>query len=531
MRTLYHLVRADFLERVRHSHFLCALGLILVGGYLLVPPAGASYMVGLHPVELETLTYYRGVYNSAWVGSIVAAMTTWLLSLFGFYLVKGSIERDQRTGVGQLIAASPLSKVLYIVGKWVGNVAVLVVLAVTMAVAAGAMQLLRGEDHHLQLAELLAPFLWLTLPPVTLVAALSVLFETVPRLGGGLGNLMYAMSWFGLLPVSFTVIGGLNLIESSVLPTLTALYPLGEFRASQGVNPAWYGSLHTFRWHGIQWTPETILLRLVWLGAALLVVILAVVAFAHSSASLWDGVDSGLKPKGAPSQTGPSPVQEAARVPMAQQVSLTALPSHARRYRFNLAWRAELRLALKGQPWWWYIGALGWIAAGLMSPIHTVREFVLPAAWLWPVLVWSAMGTREARHGTEDLVFSLPHPLSRHLPAIWLSGIAVTMLAGSGVGLRLALGSEWSAVLAWASGALFIPTLALALGLWSSSSKVFEALYMVLWYVGPVNRLKPLDYMGASQESAAQGIPCYYLALTVILLGFVVVGRKRQIGW
>ena len=94
--TLYHLLRADFLERVRRFSFLLTLGVILLGGYLLVPPAGASYMVGLHPVELKTLTYYRGVYNSAWVGSIVAAMTAWLLSLLGFYLVKGSVKTKRQ---------------------------------------------------------------------------------------------------------------------------------------------------------------------------------------------------------------------------------------------------------------------------------------------------------------------------------------------------------------------------------------------------------------------------------------------------
>jgi len=123
LQILYHLVRADLMERIRHFRFLLTLGVILLGGYLLVPPAGASYMVGLHPVELKTLTYYRGVYN---------------------YLVKGAIERDRQTGVGQLIAASPLSKTLYILGKWLSNVAVLAAMVGTMALAAAAMQLIRG---------------------------------------------------------------------------------------------------------------------------------------------------------------------------------------------------------------------------------------------------------------------------------------------------------------------------------------------------------------------------------------------------
>ncbi|NIV39047.1 MAG: hypothetical protein GWN58_59405, partial [Anaerolineae bacterium] len=105
-----------------------------------------------------------------------------------------------------------MSKTYYVVGKWLSNVAVLVVIVGTMALAAGAMQLIRGEEMRLQLGALLAPFLWLTLPPLFLVAALAILFETLPRLRGGLGNALYALAWLALLPVSFQIISGMDLI-------------------------------------------------------------------------------------------------------------------------------------------------------------------------------------------------------------------------------------------------------------------------------------------------------------------------------
>jgi len=528
LQILYHLVRADLMERIRHFRFLLTLGVILLGGYLLVPPAGASYMVGLHPVELKTLTYYRGVYNSAWVGSIVAAMTAWLLSLLGFYLVKGAIERDRQTGVGQLIAASPLSKTLYILGKWLSNVAVLAAMVGTMALAAGAMQLIRGEEMRLQLGELLAPFLWLTLPPLVLVAALAILFETLPGLRGGLGNAVYALAWLGLLPISFHVNTGLDLIEAGVLSTLRTQYPSAEFRASQGINPAWYGTAHTFRWEGLPWTAEIILGRLAWIGAAVLVVALATVAFACSSAILGDGLRPHPTRKRALRRAGPTLIRESAVSP-ARQVSLAPLPAEARRFRFDQVLRAELRLALGGQPWWWTLGALGWVIAGLLAPVDVSREYLLPGAWLWPLLIWSALGAREVQHRTEELVFANPHPLRRQLPATLLSGWIVALLAGSGVALRLVLAGDWSALLAWAVGALFIPTLALALGAWTGSGKAFEGLYAAIWYIGPVNQLAALDFMGTTDKSVAAGVPFYYLALTVILLGLAVVGRMRQL--
>jgi len=43
LRTLYHLARADFLERVRRYSFLILVGVTVYLGYLCVPRADASY--------------------------------------------------------------------------------------------------------------------------------------------------------------------------------------------------------------------------------------------------------------------------------------------------------------------------------------------------------------------------------------------------------------------------------------------------------------------------------------------------------
>lgn len=50
-------------------------------------------------------------------------------------------------------------------------------------------------------------------------------------------------------------------------------------------------------------------------------------------------------------------------------------------------------------------------------------------------------------------------------------------LTGGGLGFRLLIGGDWPGFSGWLAGALFVPTFALALGVWSGSSKLFEALY------------------------------------------------------
>ena len=80
------------------------------------------------------------------------------------------------------------------------------------------------------------------------------------------------------------------------------------------------------------------------------------------------------------------------------------------------------------------------------------------------------------------------------------------MVTGSGVALNLALHGEWLGVLSLAVGATFIPSFALCLGVWMGSSKSFEFIYSLLWYIGPLNQVEPLDFMGVVPGSAEAGI-------------------------
>ncbi len=189
---------------------------------------------------------------------------------------------------------------------------------------------------------------------------------------------------------------------------------------------------------------------------------------------------------------------------------------------------AELRLALHGISLWWYLVAAGLFAAGLFTPVAVSRGFLI-AAWIWPLLIWSAMGTRETRLRTDQLVFSTAHPLRRQLPACWLAGVIIALVTGGGTGIRLLVAGEQLGLLAWIVGAFFIPTMALALGVWSGSSKLFEVLYLFLWYLGPANHVGEIDFMGVVGPLLPPRTPVLFLAITAALAVFALVGRKRQL--
>ena len=515
-RIIYHLARADFLERVRRYSFLAMVGLVVFLGY--------QTAIGNMALELGK---YRGEYNSAWVGAMMSLIAAFFLGWFGFYLVKGSVARDRETGVGQIMATTPLTRPLYLIGKWLSNFAVLMAMVVVLALAGIIIQFLQGESTQVDLGTFLSPFLFIATPLMLLVAAIAVLFETIPFLQGGFGNIVYFFLFIITLPIfmendtlqKYPALEptGLGLLSDEMSTAVTKRYSDydGTFTLGGGMSSA----TTTFVWEGIHWTPEIILSRSSFILIGLALTLLGALFF--------DRFDpSRSKPKRTKSSASDSAPEVASALPTsAPAVSLTSLNRQANRFSFFNVLLAELKLLVKGQRWWWYAGAAGLILAGLVNSIENVRQFVLPLAWLWQVLLLSPIGNREVRDNVQQLAFSSASPLWRQLPAQWLAGFIVTLLMGSGALVNFITHADTTALFALLSGAFFIPSLALALGVWTGTSKPFEIVFVTLWYLGPLNNTPGLDFIG----SHTNGLPEIYVPLSLALIAFAFFGRSRQL--
>lgn len=514
-RIIYHLARADFLERVRRYSFLVMVGLVVFLGY--------QTAIGNMALELGK---YRGEYNSAWVGAMMSLITAFFLGWFGFYLVKGSLARDRETGVGQIMATTPLTRPLYLIGKLLSNFAVLMAMVVVLALAGLIIQFLQGENTQINLAEFLSPFLFIATPLMMLVAAIAVLFETIPFLKGGFGNLVYFFLFITTLPLFMEndtlskypayEPTGLGLLSDQMSTAVSKLYSDydGTFTLGGGMAPA----TTTFVWEGVYWSPDILFARFS--------LILLALALTLLGALFFDRFDpSRSKPKRIKSSASDSAEPVSALQASAPAVSLTALNRAANRFSFLTVLLAELKLLVKGQRWWWYVAAAGLIIACFANPSATTREIILPMAWIWPILIWSALGNREVHNNVQQLTFSSASPLMRQLPAQWVAGFLVTLLMSIGALLRYAADGDTVGLLALLSGAFFIPSLALASGVWSGTSKLYEILYMVIWYLGPLNKVPGLDFIGSNSN----GYPQFFIPFSIALIAFAMFGRARQL--
>jgi hypothetical protein len=515
-RVLYHMVRADFLERARRYSFLLTL-------------AGALYLaygVAAEKVWIVIGDGYRGVYNSAWIGALTAVCCSTFISLAGFYVVKNSVQRDTETRVGQILAATPMRKSFYTLAKTISNFAVLASLVLILMLAAVVMQLLHAEVQQISLWTLWSPFLLITLPAMAITAALALLFETVPVLRGGVGNVLYFFLWTAGLTLSVTVDAdeptGMRVLFRSMRDALHKVDPAQ--RNSFSLTIGGERAVHTFYWSGVDWTASILGGSLLWMLAAVGLALVASLFF-HRFDPAYEWRVTKKKAQPIPFSTGGEILEGPQPVP--QSAHLMPLARFEGNLRLATLVASELRLMLKGLRWWWYVVAGGLIVGSLASP-GDAGEGVLIAAWISPVLVWSQMGSREARYATQSLIFSAPHALYRQLPAAWAAGVVVAALTGGGVAIRLLVSADWHALAAWFAGVLFIPSMALALGVWSGSSKAFEALYTVWWYIGPAHQSPGLDFMGTTPASRT---PMLYLLIAAALLTASYWGRRIRLAY
>ena len=511
-RVIYHIARADFFERVRRYSFLVMLGAVVFLGY----QAG----IGNFTVQLGD---YRGEFNSAWVGGMLAIVASFMLGWFGFYLVKGSVARDRETGVGQIMATTPLTRPLYMLGKWLSNFIVLVAMVIVLAIAGVFIQLLAGESRQFDFFALLTPFLFITLPMLALTAALAALFESIGFLQGGFGNLVYFVLFTFNISIAITLGRdnpaldplGLSLLQQSMGAAAKAAFSDygGNFVLGSTGTPI----TGVFPWLGVDWTLDIVLTRFMFFGIAL--------GLTLTSSIFFDRFDSSRVRPGRTKTLASPPTPKP--VPTTRPLSsfhLTPLNAAPKGFAFTRVLFLEFKLLLKGRQWWWFAMLGGLMLAPIVASPEAVRAYILPITWLLPILVWSGMGSREIQHNVGQMVFSSAAPLTRQLPATWLAGFVVTVLTGSGAFVKLFSAGDSAGLLAWFSAALFIPSLALAVSIWSNSSKLFEVTYVSLWYLA-MNGVYAVDFFGASGD----GNIGFFIPLSLALIAAAFIGRARQI--
>src|SRR6202012_140298 len=131
-------------QRTRSARFWLVALAITATGWWCLPPLEAGYLV------VAIGDHHRGFYSSAWIGMVLAMMSP-LWGLVGFYLVRGTLQRDFDTRVWQLLGTTSMRRGAYLLAKWASHLALRGGLLAAALVVGLAAQFVRAEDRQVDL--------------------------------------------------------------------------------------------------------------------------------------------------------------------------------------------------------------------------------------------------------------------------------------------------------------------------------------------------------------------------------------------
>lgn len=487
--TVFRLFRTNLTRQLRSTGFIMTVAAGILLGVLCVPAAGAGY-------QIFDFGGVRGINNSAWLGAFGAMLPTILLWLPGFYLLRNQISQDRRLKIGQSIAATPISNLRYIGGKACANFLLLALLQAVFVLVLVGMQLVRGESLALHITDFLMPFAAIALPYLAVAAAFTVLFDVIPFLRGAVGNILMFFIWTGFTSVSVIVPGGwgdlfgLGMVLNAITEGARLIYPAMPGGQSFGYYKV-AATAPTFVWQGMTWPAKFLLSRLWWLGLAGAMVVVSALVFdrfkAGSRPAKAQRPARANKKATAKKSTGIGPVVSLSPVKMGGgAVGMLA---------------GQIKIMLAGRSIWWYLAVLcANVAALVAAPATELRWLACGLLLLVPVC--SGMGCAEAMHNTAGLVHASRSPRINWLVS-WAGGVLVSLLLSAGLLWRVAM--QTALVLPLIAGLIIACTLAQSLGALSGDGRFFEAVYIVLFYLGVVQGMPAFDFMGLHASGAFWG--------------------------
>ena len=530
LRATGAILRADLLQRMRSPRYwivIFALGALM---WWCLPPASADYLT----VGIGNL---RGRYSSAWVGMAVALIYSPLLSLAGFYLVRGTVTRDIDTRTWQLLVTTTMSRRAYLVAKWLSHLTVFGGVLLVGLLFGVVLQLIRGEDMHIDLVELIKPVALITMPSLALTAALAIWFDLVPWLRRSAGNVLFFFVFIALVSIGVSTAArnknapppfpgdsqGLVAAEYDIThnwpaaraeleaqwtreraeaaKSRDASKPADESTMTSGLSvgtqPLEGARPILVDWKKWNVGSAQLTARLFWLGLAMVMLLAATPLldrFASRSSQAKDSRGAGASLRWLDWLLKPM-----------QRHTATALLA------------AELRLVLRSRRWWWWLTLAILFIVQLAAPEKNVAVAIL-VAWTLCLDVFSRLILREHDTRTTALVFTAPGMRAKLLGTRVAMSIGLAWAVTLPALLRLALQHPAAALttaLVGASVALW----GLAMGALFRNARPFELSLLVAAYVSAQGALV-LNTVAAPQTTLVWHAATIPMAIALLVVGW-----------
>jgi hypothetical protein len=491
---VWNLARLEARIRLRRPATLMVLLAVVALSWLMIcDPADGHTLIGIGGARVR--------YTSSALALGTASQLTLLFGLAGFYLLRGRMAEDQRSGLGGVIGASPAGGALFVLARWCGGVLYMSALCAAALATVLLCHAVRGEGP-VGLLVYLQTWVLVLGPMVLFTAACATLCDSWAPLMGKAGDLLYFLLWVaqmgiaagtggtgappGAIPVDFS---GMTAIVAAMAPyvdTGSMMLGIADFDPK----------LALLTLPDDLWTAALVSMRFLSAVLALLPLLAALRLFHRYSSDQ-------VKPAKSRRRRSPLALFDAWLRPLGR----LAQPL------FRLSARvpggagqalADVALTLAANP--------SAVAALLLAQVLAISldaallaPLVLGCVAFWGLLV-SDLAVRDADAGCAGLGAAVPGGdggrYGRQLAATFLLGLMFTAVAAARLAADAPLRA--GAVLA---GVFALSSLASLLGRASGSARTFFALFLVGLYTSVnINKIPLADVVGFHGTATALSV-------------------------
>ena len=530
MRTILSVAKADFKERVRSFKYLCVLILIMILCFLFIAPKNAEYITNYMQVGK---TIYRGIYNSEWIGAMIALVISVFLPLFGFYLVRGNIEHDRITGVNEILGTASVKKSAYLTGKFLSSLLVLITIVLSCVMSSILVQIVRGESYKINFISIIKPILVIVFPVICVTAAMAVLFECISFLRGSMGNIAYFLCYmvsyifgmenlinnkehllnkdfFGIGILIKAMINGIKSIHPSITSNMIELF--GDKNNAE---------INYIVWHGMSFDMQIIKIRLLYLAAAIVIIMISCLVFrgfyekSHKKSIISMG-------KNKNKLINNKFVQK-------NKVNILGRLSDADfKYSVLLNISCEIKLILKNRSVLLILAVIFLFFLEVLLPVSKIEKYILPISSLIPLGFIAESSVKDRKNNMLQLIKSCEN-YKHYWFVSFISVVIVDLAVQSGILLKLLLEGQIAVLCSFIAGIAGVCGLAFLLAALLSNERLFEIIYILLWYFGVMNKIDYLDFTGFAAKGDMKMMILYVIAAAVFTMLTKIIREYKEV--
>lgn len=525
---IYYIGKSDFIDRIRSKSILIITLLMVYISYLFFPENNSSLYYTLN--YFNNGFFYRGIYNSTWLGWVSTIAFISVVSLIGFYFVRNSITREKELLIGEITASTELKSWIFIFGKAFGNFMFLLLQMFVVILITIIMQFVRGESYFLDPIKLLTPFLILAVPTCFIVAVIAIIFDTIPFFTGTFGNIAYFFMWTGVIVASvqeraysLSDVFGMNTTGRIVLEQLKSRFK--EFKNmdsfSLGVSEALHGNVKTFVMDKVNISASVLFERVFWILIGILLLFLVAAFFKRTSL---------IKTKSAGKAKDTKRNKEYNHQNRVVLSPVFENKTYSNNF-FIIESKLKIMLALPNL--WWYGIVIICSVGVLFAQGDNLYKFLIPAIWILPIFIWSKLGTIEKNFHMEDYLLTYKNYRNTEILNSVTAGIIFTIVINISVIIKFLMLGNLIGVLYVFMAVFFVNALGIFIGSFFASSTAFEIIYIILWYVGVLNGLSSLDFIGLTRNAACTYIPVVFflIGIALVIMSIIIKNKRMVLTW